>query len=71
MAKKKTDSVEVRVLADVEVNGVKLPSGVVALVNSEQAAAYSNSLDASADAVAYAKAEGACVVDATAEESPE
>lgn len=69
MAKKKT--VEVRVLTDVVINGVKLPCGAVAVIGDDHAKSYVDSLDVSVDAVAHAKAEGASIIDVTAEESLE
>lgn len=62
MAKPKSN-IEARVLADIEVSGAKYPANSVVVISGELAEAYKDYLDSSAEAVAYAKENGAVAVE--------
>lgn len=64
-------TIEARVLAEIEVFGVKHPANSIVIVSEDIAEAYKHSLDSSPEAVAYAKDDGAEaveVIEPTAEE---
>lgn len=70
MAKPKSN-IEARVLSEIELYGVKHPANSVVVISSELAEAYKDSLDSSADAVAYAKENGAVAVEVVEDQEAE